>query len=378
MALYAYVPAALDNSLTILDVTDPTAPAFKSNIAGSGAPNFLGVVIDIYPLGDYCYCTCVGTAVLGGDACLTIVDISNPAAPAFKSSLPFGTNIYSRFLFVVGSYAYVTDQYSGLYIIDISNPLLPSIVGSISLAAMGLTVAGSITKPYIYGAYAYMTYVDALNAGVVVIDISNPAAPTLKGRLDEVPSVHFAYNFPFLSGNYLYAPAGLPTSLNALNVVDISNPAAPIWKSWITGAGAPNFLSGCYLVYKEGNYCYCGTLNGLTIIDVSNPLVPAFVSNLSLLNTNVLTIFKSGNNCYCASPLDNKMYIVDVSNVALPVLKGSLSGAGNPNYLAYPTFITLSGGYPGPTPSPYQSPPCIIDFKGILDCIGWKWRAGGI
>jgi len=36
---------------------------------------------------------------------------------------------------------------------------------------------------------------------------------------------------------------------------------------------------------------------------------------------------------------------------------------------------TLCEVYDNP---PYQSPPCIIDFKGLVDAIGWKWRAGGI
>jgi len=42
MPKYAYVVAYGDNSLTIIDISNPAAPAFKGNIAGAGAPNYLG------------------------------------------------------------------------------------------------------------------------------------------------------------------------------------------------------------------------------------------------------------------------------------------------------------------------------------------------
>jgi len=38
---YAYVAATLDDALTIIDVSNPAAPAFVGSIQGAGAPNYL-------------------------------------------------------------------------------------------------------------------------------------------------------------------------------------------------------------------------------------------------------------------------------------------------------------------------------------------------
>jgi len=375
MALYAYAAALTDNSLTILDVTDPTAPVFKSNIAGNGSPNYLGLITGLNKVGNYCYCGCAGTGIglPGGDACLTIIDVSNPAAPAFVSTLPVGSSTKSRKnirrVFMVGNYCYMADSNSGLYIVDVSNPLLPSIVGSILFPALGLTAAAMLIGPYVYGSYAYLGYLDAslTPVGLIIVDISNPAAPTFKGTLQD--QTHFGQLGPFPSGNYCYAGGGQSLfGKNALNIIDISNPAAPTWLSWITGADAPNFLKGCVGVFLESPYCYCSTEQGLTIIDISNPAVPTFVSNFSLGAITSFSIYKDGAYLYCASGIDATVYIVDVSTPATPSLSGSISGAGSPNFLGYVGTV-LTGSFPGPTPTPYQSPPCIIDFKGILDCI---------
>ncbi len=65
---------------------------------------------------------------------------------------------------VAGSYAYIADGYSGLQVIDISNPAVPAIVGSVDTpdSAVGAAVAGA----YAYVADGY--------SGLQVIDISNP------------------------------------------------------------------------------------------------------------------------------------------------------------------------------------------------------------
>jgi hypothetical protein len=75
---------------------------------------------------------------------------------------------------VSGSYAYVAGYHSySLVVIDISNPASPVIRGSV-LCAQASFVAVS-------GSYAYVT--GQGSNSLVVIDISNPASPFIRGSV---------------------------------------------------------------------------------------------------------------------------------------------------------------------------------------------------
>jgi hypothetical protein len=75
---------------------------------------------------------------------------------------------------VAGRYAYVADYDAGLQIIDISNPASPTLVGTYNTSGNAWDVA-------IAGRNAYVS--DEL-LGIKIVDISNPAAPTLIGAYD--------------------------------------------------------------------------------------------------------------------------------------------------------------------------------------------------
>jgi len=81
MPPYIAVCASADNSLTIIDVTNPAAPVFVGNIAGAGAPNFLNNPWFVAIIGNYAY------VCAAGDDSLTIIDVTNPAAPVFVGNI---------------------------------------------------------------------------------------------------------------------------------------------------------------------------------------------------------------------------------------------------------------------------------------------------
>ena len=101
----AYCTALADNALTIIDVSDPTNPSFVGSIQGAGGPNFLSSPRCVYVRGDYAYVTA------GVDNALTIINVSNPAAPVFAGSIQGAGAIpwlgHAEGLFVEGDYAYV-------------------------------------------------------------------------------------------------------------------------------------------------------------------------------------------------------------------------------------------------------------------------------
>ena len=73
---------------------------------------------------------------------------------------------------IVGNYAYVADGGGGLQIIDISNPAAPTLVGNYD-------TYGNAEDVEIVGNYAYVA-----DGGLLIIDISNRTTPTFVGNYD--------------------------------------------------------------------------------------------------------------------------------------------------------------------------------------------------
>ena len=72
---YAFVPVTALDRLTILDISNPSAPAYQGSITGSGSPNYLNGIANLYVLEDFLYTTAIT------DNALTIFNISNITSP---------------------------------------------------------------------------------------------------------------------------------------------------------------------------------------------------------------------------------------------------------------------------------------------------------
>jgi hypothetical protein len=89
-----------------------------------------------------------------------------------------GNNLFAQhelfFITPVGNYAYVADWDNGLVIVNVTNPAAPTLEGSSDTVnkSLGVTVMGN---------FAYVA--DYFN-GLVILNISNPTLPTLKGSYD--------------------------------------------------------------------------------------------------------------------------------------------------------------------------------------------------
>jgi hypothetical protein len=102
----------------------------------------------------------------------------------------------------------VADGLGGLVVVDVSNPAAPAITGTLDTpgTARGVAVAGS---------YAYVA---DQGAALQVISVANPAAPTLAGSA-AIPGCQAVA----VAGSFAYVVDGA-----ALQVVDVSDPAAPV------------------------------------------------------------------------------------------------------------------------------------------------------
>ena len=204
-------------------------------------------------VGNYAY-------VADGYSGLQIINISNPTAPTLVGN--YDTS-YAVGVQIVGNYAYVADYTSGLQIINISNPTAPTLVGNYDTSgwAWGVQIVGN---------YAYVA---DYWSGLQIINISNPTAPTLVGNYD---TSGWAWGVQIV-GNYAY----VADYTSGLQIINISNPAAP------TLVGNYDTSGYAYGVQIVGNYAYVADdYSGLQIIDVSEFTNQA-PTNLTLSNSTI-------------------------------------------------------------------------------------------
>jgi hypothetical protein len=168
---------------------------------------------------------------------------------------------------VVGHYAYVRTRAGGLLVFDLSNPAAPRRVG-------GCAAPGSVGHPAVLGQYLYLA---ASDRGLQVFDVSNPASP---GQVFACPPIHGASRDVVVSGGRAYVTETrysevAPGWLSWLVIYDLQNPASPTLLGNYTG---PGLFQDVTLV---GGYAYLAERGSnpfdecrLEVIDVNNPAQP--------------------------------------------------------------------------------------------------------
>jgi hypothetical protein len=121
---------------------------------------------------------------------------------------------------VSGNYAYVADS-SSMQIINVSNPAAPTIVGSAPVGASDVEAAGTTV------------YCAASSTGVVVVNCANPSKPVIQATIAPSGASNASSQGLALLGTMLYVANGS----GGVAVIDVSNPAAPAWRSSILTVG---------------------------------------------------------------------------------------------------------------------------------------------
>lgn len=256
---YAYVTSL--SGFFVVDLAEPTSPT----IVGMTNPPRAGLDVDI--VGDYAF-------VAGNDLDngLTIIDISEPTIPTVISL--DATLAYGRDMVVEGNYVYFIGAYSGLIILDATNPESPIRVGH--WAKYGLR---GIAKR---GEYVYVggDYPD----GVHVINIANPEAPFEAGFFATTS------NATGIILNGQHALAELDSG--SIQVVDISEPTNP------TDAGLIDTPGLVIKVAVAGRYLHLADdTNGLYILWQAIPAVttlPPAGGSLTSAEDQALYAFPAG------------------------------------------------------------------------------------
>ncbi|MCD6217608.1 hypothetical protein J7L05_07085 [bacterium] len=242
---------ALSDGLSIYDFSDPGDPQYVRSFKG-----FYPQSIDVK--GTYAYCGNENHDIIAS------FDISNPYSPNIISEVKMGTNYISsaRDVYIDGDYLYVANGTSGLYLLDISNPGYPGIIGTLDMNGDSLSVEVS-------GDYAYMVSADY---GLEIANISNPLIPSIAGHFIDVD-----IQDADIQGNYAYITCYEYPTANGLLILDITDPSNPsLHGSLNTGSGIRT-----YKITVEGNYAFFGEQSGrdLFIVDIGDPANPVITTS---------------------------------------------------------------------------------------------------
>jgi len=231
---------------------------------------------------------------LGNGYEFQVYDVSSPDLPVLVSSTPLASNTGA--LRVVGPTAYIAaNGTDGVMVVDVSNPSAPTIRGAVQ-------VLGGVYDIEIRGTTAFVTDGEY---GMRIVDTTRTTDPLLGrtemprhgSRRDMVLDDAVAY-LPLSKGTYSSQKAGL-------QVVDLSDPAAPseiaFYPSWESMRCAE----------KVGDYLYVGG-DDMRVFDVSEPSTPLLIGYLhpdhSTLDMEIV-----GSTLYAAAS-DAHLQIYDISN----------------------------------------------------------------
>lgn len=237
-------------------------PTTFTQIGNSKYVGKLSAPTGIDVLGNYAY------VVNSSGNNMLILDVSDKTNPSAVYNFVDSNLAGAKDLKITGNYALVLAT-SSLLIYDLSSPLLPSLVGTLTLA----TELGGVARLFIEGNYALITA--KTNSRLNVIDITNKSSPSL------VTSV---------SDAQMMGPDNLIYKSNKIYVVSSTSKSLCIFDA--TTLSSPSKL-GCFVdstymanpnrVQVEGNYAIVSSSsgNGGGIYNISDPANISFVSRLS-------------------------------------------------------------------------------------------------
>jgi len=193
-----------------------------------------------------------------------------------------------------------------------AEPVNPEVQSNIRLVG-SCSTSGSARSVAVQGKYAYVTNDDA---GLVVVDISNPRQPEVVGRCS---TPGWAWGVA-VDGSYAYVADGE----DGLRILDISDPQNP------HEVGSHDTVGVAVGVAIEGSYAYVADYQAIRIIDVSNPTQPRQVRVLGSRQSVTDGIVDDGH-AYFAVPC--VLRILDISDPPHAALEGMIELPGSPGAL---------------------------------------------
>jgi hypothetical protein len=258
---YAYLadPGVAPNTtspgagLHVLDVSNPAIP---TEIAFFDSPKYAYLDVDVFS--GYAY---VGDAI----GYLSIFDVSNPAAPYRVKSLYAAADDILQVQVVQHPvngkvYAYGISSGNEFFVMDVSNPLQPSLAGSLALPVW------SLSDFAVQGARALVADDDLGN--LHLIDLANPAQPVLVASTSFPPDQKSISSFDWYGDSVLAYQWGLQ---KGLLIMDASGTGLPVEVGFYptqSGGVVGGEVNGLQLALMSSG-------NGLDVVNITDPALPA-------------------------------------------------------------------------------------------------------
>jgi hypothetical protein len=248
-----------------------------------------------------------------------IVDVQNPAAPQLLGEYVVQSGRIGTDMAVIGNLLILADTGNHqLLILDMTNPTAPTLRGQLDtpLIDSGVAVHDSIA------------YYETNGNGLHVVDLHNPAAPQ---EIGASPNVGEISNL-VIQGHYAYVSGA---DADSVHVIDIANPVSPaVVAGYRSGEGYQ------HLTINESRL-YVAFRDSLQIVDISNPLQPVRMASFPHICSPQVSgwtsVAASGNAVFLGTPA-NELLIVDASQPNAPVQIGRFDASTASQLMAATTY----------------------------------------
>lgn len=277
----AYIADWEAGGLTVVDITDP------ENTVLLGSYDTPGSAFDVYVSECYAF---IGDYASG----VQIFNICDRINPEFTGS--YDTSGQAHDVVIYGDLGFVADWDGGLKIFDLSD------LSNVNI--LSYYTASHVEEVFVSGDYAYLAEEDYLS----VLDVSDPASPTLKSAIN---TPGYAYGVFVEDGLAFVADYE-----DGLTIVDVSDPSS---LSIIGTCDTPDLAQA---VIVQGNYAYVADgESGLQVIDVTSPFSPIIVGNYNTSH-HAYDVEVDGNYAYVADS-ESGLQILDITDPTNVIFSGS-------------------------------------------------------
>ena len=361
---YGYLVNLDAQSISTLDLSNPAQPLPVAVTPPQGSTfglPFQGFPTEIFKRGNFLF------TILNNTSEVAVVDVSNPLSPKVvaktpppgqTNGLPTGSGPINGAL--VGTNLYVVNRNANsVSTVDISNPLSPIVVSTLSLASF-FPSGGANGIAAGNGVLFVASRADSL---VATLSITSPQQPVRIG-LTPLPGMPGGFengagpSALALNGSFLYAAN---FDANSLSVLDVSAPQNPSVISTTPQAGTAGGLpagGNPHAIAIDGRRVLVANANGLvTLVDIGVPNSPisyAFTpvrgaSGGLPLNSLPQRIYLFGGHAYTSNYASNTLSVFRLSDLPAapstptPTPSNQLAVTGSHLNYALPAALVASG-----------------------------------
>jgi len=216
----------------------------------------------------------------------------------------YNTEAVARDAVVVGSRAYIADAYSGVVVVDVTDPTFPTFISAFD-------TPGEASALSIYGTLLYEA---DMSGGIRLFSLANPSYPMQISR----DTIYATYTDVAGRGNYAFCCLGW----SGFTVIDFSDLLYPEEYGHIPSLGGYVYSIS---IDNDRAYLACGA-GGMQIIDISDPIAPVVIGSYATTGS-ARGIYARRDTAFIATN-DNGLVIVDALDPSSPVLIGNLDTDG--------------------------------------------------